>query len=118
MSRINFGVLDVNNEELKPVIRRLELWTRAHKNRRILDPRIISRELGDVDPTVLSLALQALVRSGFYRLVYMVTTPSGVLADGEYDDPESIPQRVPDRFNNYFNTADTDIVPVFKPTSL
>jgi len=117
MSQINFEKMDADNRELKPVFKRLDAWRRDHADWRILDPRVISRDLNDVDPLLLTFALYTLARKGVYRIVYMVTTPSGVLADGEYDDPKSIPERVPDRFNRYFDTADTDVVPVFKPVA-
>jgi len=51
---------------------------------------------------------------GFFRQVYMVVAPSGVLADGKYDDPRRIPVRVADRWNQYFETAEADIVAVLE----
>ena len=45
-------------------------------------------------------------------IVYRVLTPSGVLADGEWMRREDIPARIPDRFNNYFETAEAEIIEV------
>jgi hypothetical protein len=71
--------------------------------------------LRDVDPFLLTIVLVGLVRIGLYRRVYMVETPSGVLADDEYDDPRQIPDRVHDRSYHYFSPSETDVVPVYKP---
>jgi hypothetical protein len=43
-----------------------------------------------------------------------VLTPSGVYADGEFEDPTKIPEKLPDRRENYFDTAESDVVPIFK----
>lgn len=113
----NFGTLANENSHLRPVLRKLKEWVEKHKDWSVLDPRILAHDLQDVDPFLLSLVLQRLVKMGLYRQVYMVETPSGVLADGEYDDPRKIPHRVHDRSYNYFDPMETEIVPVFKPTS-
>jgi hypothetical protein len=42
--------------------------------------------------------------------VFRVLTPSGVIADGFWERREDIPARIPDRFNNYFNTEDAEII--------
>ena len=112
----NFGTLADENSELRHTVLRLQDWARLHSDWSVLDPRVVSRDLRDVDPFLLSAVFLELVRKGLYKCVYMVETPSGVLADGEYDDPRSIPDLVPDGFYNYFPTAEAEIVPVFKPT--
>ncbi len=43
---------------------------------------------------------------------FRVMTPNGVIADGEWGSKENIPARIPDRFNNYFDTAEADIIEV------
>jgi hypothetical protein len=43
-----------------------------------------------------------------------VVTPAGVLADGEFEDPTGIPEKLPDRFEHYFDTSDAEIVPMFR----
>ena len=109
----NFDTLADENSDFRPVLSRLREWVEKHSDWSVLDPRILARDL-HVDPLVLSVVLLELVRMGLYRRVYMVETPSGVLAEGEYDDPRKIPDRVPDRSYHYFNPMDTEIVPVFK----
>jgi hypothetical protein len=112
----NFDTLASENSDLRPVLGRLKEWVERHQTWSVLDPRILARDLRDVDPFQLSLVLLELVRAGLYRRVYMVETPSGVLAEGEYDDPRKIPDRVADNFCNYFDPMETEIVPVLKPT--
>jgi hypothetical protein len=75
---------------------------------------MLAREWPDVKAEQLAIVLQMLVRDGALRLVYKVLTPNGVLGDEEFDDPRSIPERLPDRSSNYFDTSESDIVPVFK----
>jgi hypothetical protein len=113
----NFDTLASENSALRPILKRLKEWVVEHANSSVLDPRILARDLRDVDPYLLSRVLLGLVKIGLYRRVYMVETPSGVLAEGEYDDPRNVPNRVPDNFFNYFDPMETDIVPVYKPVS-
>lgn len=100
---------------MRPAVERLKEWVKGHADRSLLDPRVLARDLRDVDPYLLSRLLVGLVRIGLYRRVYMVQTPSGVLADREYENPLKIPERVPDNFYNSFDPMDTEIVPVYKP---
>lgn len=111
----NFDTLANENSELRPVVRRVKEWVAGHADWSLLDPRVLARDLRDVDPYLLTLLLVGLVRIGLYRRVYMVETPSGVLAEGEYDDPLKIPKSVPDNFYEPFDPMETDIVPVYKP---
>jgi len=111
----NFDTLASDNSDLKPVIGRLKDWVIGHSDWSVLDPRVLARDLRDVDPYLLATVLVGLVKIGLYRRVYMVETPSGVLAEDEYDDPRKVPERVADSFFNYFDPMETDIVPVYKP---
>jgi hypothetical protein len=67
-----------------------------------------------MDLVSLATALVLLARNGFVHRFYRVITPSGVEADGEFEDLSEIPPRMPDRFENYFDTAEADVVPVFR----
>jgi hypothetical protein len=115
MLQTNFGTLADEKPGLRPAVQRLKDWVDHHQDWSVLDPRIVAEDLRDVDPLLLTALFWELVNKGFYRRVFMVVTPSGVLADGEYDDPRQIPEKVPDRFHHYFRPDETDIVPVFKP---
>ena len=111
----NFGALADKKPELKPAVSRLQDWVEHHPTWKLLDPRIVAKDLRDIDPFLLSMLFWELVEKGFYRRVFKVVTPSGVLAEDDYEDPSKVPPRVPDRFHNYFETDETDIVPVLKP---
>lgn len=43
---------------------------------------------------------------------YRVLTPSGVMAEGEWDNMADIPRVLPDRFERYFETYETETVKV------
>jgi hypothetical protein len=111
----NFDILVNENSEFRPVLGKLKEWVEGHSDWSVLDPRILAHDLRDVDPFLLTAVLFELVKVGLYRRVYMVETPSGVLAEGEYDDPRKIPDRVRDRTYRYFDPLETEIVPVYKP---
>jgi hypothetical protein len=115
MSPINFEALAKQHPEYKRALLKLASWMTAHADVGVIDPKSLSRELWVVDKAKLAAALMLLVRAGHLRRVYKVVTPSGVLAAGEFDDPTKIPEKIPDRFENYFDTSEAEVVPVFKP---
>lgn len=113
MSRVNFDALASEHPESKNALNELEAWLRRHKDARIIYPQILAREVF-IDPIALVTALELLVEAGALRRVYKVTTPNGVLTDEEFDDPRNIPSQLPDRRNRYFDTAESDVIPVFQ----
>ena len=114
MSPINFEDLAKKHPKHRNALRKLEEWMRRHEDVRVIYPTMLAKEVrGEIDPTALALALALLVKVGLLRRAYKVTTPSGVLADGEFEDPTKIPPKLPDRFERYFDTAESDVVPIF-----
>jgi hypothetical protein len=121
MSQINFGPIAEQHPEYRSLLRKLELWLAERASRRrassapTIDPRDLSRAWPEVDRLSLAILLRLLVETGAYRRVYKVITPSGAFADGDFDDPTKIPPKLPDRFNEYFETAEADVVPILEP---
>jgi len=113
MSPTNFDVLARQRPDLRFALQRLEGWLRSHKDNLIVPSRV-ARQIQGVDPLALASALMLLVEAGILVRSYKVITPSGVLTDEEFNDISSIPDRMPDRFNSYFDTAEADVTPVFK----
>lgn len=114
MSPINFDALINEYPERKRALRTLQKWLQAHSDAQVINPITLAREVRGIEPSDLASALAVLVKAGSFRLVYKVLTPSGVFAEGEFDDPTKIPEKLPDRWEHYFDTADSDVVPVFK----
>jgi hypothetical protein len=114
MSQINFDKLAADPHKYEDLARKILGWLRKTKLATI-DPRILAREWPRADKVDLAIALELLVKVGALQRVYKVLTPDGVLADGEFEDPREIPEKLPDRFHHYFETADSDVIPVFKP---
>lgn len=114
MSQINFDALVDEHPELKQALRALKAWMESHRNVHIIIPRILIREVSELDPEALARALRVLTSEGLLQQVYKVVTPNGVLAEGEFEDPTKIPSRLPDRRERYFDTDDADVVPVFR----
>ncbi len=114
MSQINFEDLANEHPQLRRVLRKIENWMKGHNAAHLINPATLTKEIRGVDTATLALALTLLVEAGMLQRVYKVTTPSGVLAAGEFDDPTAIPPKLPDRFEHYFDTAESDIIPVFR----
>jgi hypothetical protein len=108
MSQTSLDALAEQHPDLREAIRRVGAWLTEHPNQIIIPSKV-----GGVDAFALASALMLLTRKGFLHRLYKVKTPSGVYADGEFEDVAAIPPRLADRFNNYFDTADADITPVF-----
>lgn len=114
MSPINFDALINEHPESERALRILQKWMRAHSDAQVINPTSLAREVRNIDPVSLASALTLLERIGFLRRVYKVLTPSGVFTDQEFDDPTKIPEKLPDRRENYFDTAEADVIPIFK----
>jgi hypothetical protein len=115
MSPSNFEILANENPRLRREILRVGEWVHQHADWNLIDLRVLSKDMRDLDPGLLTIALGRLVDSGAFRRVYKVVTPSGVLAEGDFDDPTTVPELVRDHWGHSFETADADIVPVLKP---
>ena len=109
----NYDSLAAKHPELRSVLRRVAEWVRAHVDWDLIDPRILSKDLRDVDPVKLATALEALIDEGTLQQAYMVVTPdTGVLAEGQYQHLDEIPKRVYDRSRRSVDTAEAEIVAV------
>lgn len=93
-------------------------WARAHQNVSRIVVRDLSRELSDVDAWLLGEALDILIRRGILAQAYLVKAPSGVESVRVFNDPTEIPTEVPDKLNNYFSTANADILTLLTPANL
>jgi hypothetical protein len=113
MSQINFDKLAAEPRKYEDLARKILGWQKK-TNLSTIDPRTLAREWPRADKLDLAIVLELLVKVGALQRVYKVVTPDGVLADGEFADPREIPEKMPDRFDNYFETGESDVVPVFK----
>jgi hypothetical protein len=111
----DFETLANQIPEYRSVVLKIGDWVHDHADWPFLDPRVLSKDLKDVDPFRLVLALHELVQRGEYRQVYKVVTPEGVFAENVYETPLDVPREPLDGFNRPFRIEDGDIVPVFTP---
>jgi hypothetical protein len=111
----NFDTSIEKRPDLRPVLSRVSEWILGHQDWELIDPRILSKDLFDINPLWLAKALEALVEDGALEQVYMLASPStGVLASGEYRDLNELPEgNVWDR-SHYVNADDAEIVAVLK----
>ena len=115
MLQTNFENLANRLPQHRSIVLKIGDWVHAHGDYAFLDPRTLSRDLNDVDPMRLFLALRGFVEAGEYRQVYKVLTPEGVFAENVYETPLDVPSHPRDGFNRTFSIEDGDIVPVFTP---
>lgn len=116
MSPASFVHLAKTEPRFRSTYKRLQSWVEEHRSWRLLDPGIIAKDIPDVDELTLANALHLAVKHGFFRIKYTVLTPTGNLAYQVFDSPQQIPRRLPDRFEEYFNTREYPIVAVLQPT--
>jgi hypothetical protein len=114
MSQTSFVALAKQHPELQGAISELGAWLDSHASISLVDPRSLAASLHEVTSIDLARSLLVLADAGILVQTYKVVTPSGVYADGEFDDPSVVPEKLPDRFAHYFDTAEADIVPVFR----
>ncbi len=112
MPRVNFEALISKHPESKKALRQLQAWLNE-RGEGDITPRDLARNVR-VDPSELAEALSIMVKAGILQRVYRVLTPNGVLAPREFNDPREIPDQLEDRREHYFDTAEADVVPVFK----
>ncbi|MCA1576047.1 MAG: hypothetical protein LC794_01630 [Acidobacteria bacterium] len=110
---MNIKALAKEHPESREVLRKLESLLKKHRPGSVITPKELARNV-PVDAKALSDALTLLIDAGVLRQVYKVTTPSGVLTEEEFDDPRQIPEQLSDMWEHHFDTAESDIVPVFK----
>ncbi len=114
MSRVSFERLANENPRYRRVFDELALWINNHPQEYFLNPLRLRRDIRKATTEDLTMALTLLVKAGLLRRVYKVLTPSGVFAEPDFDDPSAVPNKLPDRFEHYFDTAEADIVPIFR----
>ena len=114
MSPVSFERLANENPRYRRVFDELSSWINSHPQEHVLNPLRLKRDIRKATAEELTIALTLLVKAGLLRRVYKVLTPSGVFADPDFDDPSAIPNKLPDRFEHYFDTAEADIVPIFR----
>jgi len=114
MSPINLGPLEKQHPDYARALRSLQVWIDDHAQERVINPKKVAKDVRDVTTADLAFALTLMLKAGLARRVYKVVTPAGVLADGEFEDPTGIPEKLPDRFEHNFDTSDAEIVPMFR----
>jgi hypothetical protein len=114
MSPSNFARLAEAEPRLRGTYWELARWAEAHRDWKWVDAIVLARDLPNVDVVSLAEALDSAVRHGVLRVKYTVLTPGGALASQAFDSPKEIPARLPDRFEDYFETAEYPIVSVFE----
>lgn len=80
----------------------------------LIDPVTLAQDLPLLDSFSLAGALMDAVDAGELSVKYTVLTPDGVVAADLYDSPLAIPEHLPDRFEEEFQTHKFPLVTVFE----
>ena len=116
MSPVSFAPLASAEPEHGNTFAVLDEWVRGHQDWRWIVPGIVARDYPLLDAYELAEALNSAVGAGILRLQYTVLTPSGVLATESFDSPREIPTELPDRYEHFFSTKDSPLVPIYFPS--
>jgi hypothetical protein len=114
MSPNSFAHLAKAEPALRSTFQVLARWADAHRDWKLVDATVLAHDLPTIDEMTLAEALDRAVRHGVLRVKYTVLTPAGVLASSVFDSPTEIPKKMPDRFEEYFDTSESPIIPVFE----
>ncbi len=80
-----------------------------------LDPRTLGKVSSSAeDALALAIELANLVEAGKLLVNYRVVTPTGEISNEEFTSPNQIPAKLQDSKAREFNTAYSDIIPVYR----
>ena len=112
---MKFSALSVLHPALSGTFDALDGLVVKHKFG-ISDLAHLQKQLPEVPPPTLAQALQVAVEAGVLEVRHTVLTPSGVIAPDTFVTVEEIPEKLADRFENYFETAEAEAITVFQLT--
>jgi hypothetical protein len=98
--------------DLDEAWRLLAGWIAAHPHQKSVSIDRLATSEPRVGAGRLSEAIDVLVDRGLAREVYQVKDTDGTFLSGLYESPRDIPRIVPDRFHEYVDTSERDVVPV------
>jgi hypothetical protein len=111
MSPINFDALQVKYPDYAPVWEALRRWFATNSPKRYVELAVLLRALSQVEAPDLVLALDAMIESGMLKTAYRVKAPGGYLLEGEYEEPDQIPAKLPDRdYSHFIRRGEGDLV--------
>ena len=119
MLSINFSALKAETPELTPAWVILEQWLRAHQDARVISPAAVAQftrkqmPITWEDGLLLVQALEVLADRGLLRRLFAVQAPSGQLLYPYYNSRSSIPARVRGQAEEWLNTDEAEIRPIF-----
>jgi hypothetical protein len=93
---------------------RVAAWIQSNRSG-TLDPRTLGKvSQSAADALALSIELANLVKAGKLLVNYRVITPMGEISADEFKDPLEIPAQLRDSNLSEFDTANSDIIPVYR----
>ena len=119
MLSINFSTLKTETPELSRSWEVLERWVRTHSDAKVLSPAAITQfmkhesDFSWDDAGNLAAALDLLAAKGILSRRFAVQSSAGQLVSPFYGSRDQIPRRVRGEFEEWIDTRDAEIRPVF-----
>jgi hypothetical protein len=112
MSPINFETLQAEYPQHAPAWGALRGWFVQNSRKRYVELAVLLRALkGRVEPTDLITALRIMIERGMLAVAYRVRAPGGYLLEGDFEEPDQIPDELWDRDSSRKIPADeTELV--------
>lgn len=119
MLSINFSTLKAEAPDLSRSWEALEKWSRAHADATVISPAAVTQYLKHEAPlswddvSNLASALELLAEKGILIRRFAVQSTTGNLVSPYYGRRDQIPRRVRGDIEEWINTSDAEIKPVF-----
>jgi hypothetical protein len=111
MSPINFDILRAEYPEYEAEWNALQEWFNRNWRKRYVELSVLLRTLSKFDRIRVILALQEMIDRGMLAATYRVKSPEGDLLEGDFDDPDQIPDELWARDSSHkISTAEGDLV--------
>lgn len=111
MSPIDFDTLLADYPEYAAEWRALRGWFHSNWRKRYVELPVLLRALPESNRRDLVFALDAMVESGMLATAYRIRSPGGDLLEGEYDEPDQIPEELWERdYSRKVSRGEGDLV--------
>src|SRR5262245_12520805 len=98
MSPINFGLLLADYPEHATIWAALRGWFDRNWRKQYVELTVLARALkGSVEPTAMVAAIRIMIARGMLAVAWRVKAPGGYLLEGDFDEPDQIPDEMWDR---------------------
>lgn len=115
MSPIDFDILQTDYPEYASAWTALREWFQENWRKQYVELAVLLRALRGMGRADLVSAINAMVDRGMLEMAYRVRSPYGDLLEGEYAEPDEIPEELWDRdFSHKIPRSEGELVSGFR----